>query len=274
MSFNAQIRIQQQKTDSLLCVGLDTDPKKIPTHLQIKKNGILEFNKRIIEATKEYCCAYKINFAFYESLGKEGWTIIEKTRALIPSTHISIADAKRGDIGNSSSYYANAILNTMEFDSITVAPYMGKDSVEPFLQWREKGVFLLALTSNAGAFDFQYKKIGKRKLFEEVVCESQKWNGNNNLGFVVGATKSIDIQSVRKLAPTIPFLVPGIGAQGGSMDDVIRFGCTDDGFGVLINASRSVLYASNKRDFADAARTEAMHLSLEINTLRKKYFRL
>ncbi len=191
---------------------------------------------------------------------------------MIPSSILTIADAKRGDIGNSSGYYANAILIEMGFDSVTVAPYMGKDSVAPFLQWEDKGVFLLALTSNEGAFDFQYKKNGKKRLFEEVVSTSQEWTSRDNLGFVVGATKSKDIQSVRKLARNAPFLVPGIGAQGGSVEDVIKYGCTKDGFGVLINASRSILYASNGKDFAGAARSEAMKLNNEINFFRDKYY--
>ncbi len=273
MNFIQRLLTIQQRCDSLLCVGLDTDAKKIPAHLRSKKNVILEYNKRIIEATKDLACAYKINFAFYEGLGKEGWTIIEKTRALIPSSVLTIADAKRGDIGNSSGYYANAILNELDFDSITVAPYMGKDSVQPFLQNETKGVFLLALTSNEEAFDFQYKKIGGHRLFEEVVVTAQQWTAHNNLGFVVGATISKDIQSVRKLAPTAPFLVPGVGAQGGSIDDVVKYSCTPDGYGVIINASRSILYASSGKDFADAARNEAMKLRDEINSTRKRYFK-
>lgn len=269
MNFTQHIISIQKKSRSLLCVGLDTDAKKIPAYLQSKKNGILEFNKQIVEATKDLVCAYKINFAFYEALGKDGWTLIEKTRAMIPSSILTIADAKRGDISNSSGYYANAILHELDFNSITVAPYMGKDSVQPFLQDEKKGVFLLALTSNEGAYDFQYKKIGKRRLFEEVVIRSQQWTKNDNLGFVVGATKSKDIQSVRKLAPTAPFLVPGVGAQGGSVEDVVKYGCTKDGFGVLINASRSVLYASSGKDFAEAARRETTSLRDEINNARK-----
>jgi len=272
ITFTKTLTALQKKSNSLLCVGLDTDPKKIPAHLRPKKNGVMEFNKQIIEATKDFACAYKINFAFYETMGNEGWTIIEKTRAIVPSTVLTIADAKRGDIGNSSSYYADAILNKMGFDSITVAPYMGKDSVLPFLENKSKGVFLLALTSNQGAFDFQYKKIGNKRLFDEVVVTAQQWNTNKNLGFVVGATKSTDIQSVRKLAPNVPFLVPGIGAQGGSVEDVIRYGCTNDGFGVLINASRSILYASTGKDFADAARSEALKLNNEINFFRVKLY--
>jgi len=271
MTFQEKIVSIQRKTGSLLCVGLDTDPLKIPAYLRTKKNGVLEFNKQIIDATKDLVCSYKINFAFYETLGKDGWTIIEKTRSLIPSSTLTIADAKRGDIGNSSGYYADAILNRLDFDSITVAPYMGVDSVQPFLQNEKKGVFLLALTSNSGAYDFQYAKVGKRRLFEEVVITSQQWTDKNNLGFVVGATKSKDIASVRKLAPQAPFLVPGIGAQGGSIDDVVAYGCTKEGFGVLINASRSILYASSGKDFAAAARTESERLNSEINSARQLF---
>lgn len=270
--FNTKLLSIQKNKNSLLCVGLDTDQKKIPKHLRSKKNGVLEFNKHIIEATKDIACAYKINFAFYETLGAEGWSIIEKTRALIPSSALTIADAKRGDIGNSSAYYAHAILDVMGFDSVTVAPYMGKDSVAPFLQNKNKGVFLLALTSNEGAFDFQYKQIRTKKLFEVVVKESLHWTRSGNLGFVVGATKSQDIHSVRKLAPDVPFLVPGVGAQGGNIDDVIRFGCRKDGYGVLINASRSILYASPGKDFAEAARLEALRLQAEIQLTKMKYF--
>lgn len=274
MSFIQRVHTLQKKAGSLLCVGLDTDRKKIPAHLQSKKSGILEFNKRIIDATQDLACAYKINFAFYESLGKEGWNIIEKTRSAIPSAILTIADAKRGDIGNSSLYYANAILHDMAFDSVTVAPYMGDDSVAPFLQWEEKGVFLLALTSNEGAFDFQYKMIGTRRVFEEVVSVSRQWTKHDNLGYVVGATKSKDIRSVRTLVPAAPFLVPGIGAQGGNLEDVVRYGCTKDGYGVIVNASRSVLYASDKKDFAAAARTEAERLNNEINYFRSTFFTL
>jgi orotidine-5'-phosphate decarboxylase len=273
MTFNSKLHSIQKHSHSLLCVGLDTDRVKIPAHLQTKKNGVLEFNKRIIEATRDSVCAYKINFAFYEGLGREGWSIIEKTRAMIPSSVLAIADAKRGDIGNSSSYYANAILNNFGFDSITVAPYMGDDSVVPFLQWKEKGVFLLALTSNEGAYDFQYKSIGKKRLFEEVVVTAQNWTKYENLGFVVGATKSADIESIRHLAPNAPFLVPGIGAQGGNLEEVVKYGCTKDGYGICINAGRSILYASNGKNFAEAARVEAIRLRGEINSMRKKYFK-
>ncbi|NUN69224.1 MAG: orotidine-5'-phosphate decarboxylase [Bacteroidetes bacterium] len=262
----------QNRSRSLLCVGLDTDAEKMPMHLRARPNGILEFNKRIIDATKDLVSAYKINFAFYESLGKKGWDILERTVAMVPSTIITIGDAKRGDIGNTSTQYAKAVLKDLGFDAVTVAPYMGKDSVQPFLEYHDKGVYVLALTSNKGAFDFQYQKIGKRRLFEEVVRTVKGWALHDNLGFVVGATKSEDIRTVRRLAGDLPFLVPGIGAQGGSVEEVVRYGCTKEGAGVLINASRSILYASPGKDFAAAARSEAVKLNNEINFFRDKYF--
>ena len=264
-SYNDRLAALQRKTDSFLCVGLDTDAEKLPLHLRGKKNGILEFNRQIIEATKDLACAYKINFAFYEPLGAEGWRIIEKTRALLPSTAVGIADAKRGDIGNTSEQYARAILQNLGYDAITVAPYMGRDSVEPFLQWKDKGVYLLALTSNGGAADFQHLRINKRTLYEQVVFSAQRWNHQDNLGFVVGATAASNIRTIRRHAAEIPFLVPGVGAQGGRVADVIRYGSQRDGGGLLINASRSILYASSGKDFADAARSEALKLTNEIN---------
>jgi orotidine-5'-phosphate decarboxylase len=272
MTFSSKLTSIQQRSNSLLCVGLDTDIQKLPESMRSRPHAVLEFNKRIIDATKDLVSAYKINFAFYEMLGKKGWQIMNHTLKFIPSSVITIADAKRGDIGNTSAQYAKAILQEMEFDAITVAPYMGKDSVQPFLEDPAKGVFLLALTSNAGAFDFQYKKIGKKRLFEEVVTQSQRWAEHDNLGFVVGATKSKDIRTVRTLAPEIPFLVPGVGAQGGSVKEVIKYGCTGDGNGVLINASRSILYASPEKDFPQAARSEALKLKNEINFFREKYY--
>lgn len=272
MNFYQRIHSIQKKKNSLLCIGLDTDATKLPAHLRPSIRSMVEFNKAIIEATKDVASAYKINFAFYEALGADGWKLIEKTRALIPSSILTIADAKRGDIGNTSKQYADAIFKSLDFDSITVAPYMGKDSVQPFLEDSTKGVFLLALTSNSGAFDFQYQHIGKKRLFEVVISASREWTVNGNLGFVVGATKSTDIRVARLLAPDHPFLVPGVGAQGGSVADVIKFGCTKDGFGVIINASRSILYASKGKDFAEVSRSEAIKLNNEINFFREKFY--
>lgn len=271
MTFSQRLTGVQRKTDSLLCVGLDTDPLKVPEQFRKRPHGLLEFNKRIIDATVDLVSAYKINFAFYESLGAVGWKALERTLAFIPDPIISIADAKRGDIGNTSEQYAKAILDDLGYDSITVAPYMGHDSVKPFLDHADKGVFMLALTSNPGAFDFQYKKVGKRRLFEEVVTVSQQWTKNDNLAFVVGATKSADIKAVRKCAPEAHFLVPGVGAQGGSVEEVVKYGCRPDGTGVLINASRSIIYASKEKDFAAAARSEAMKLNNEINFYRNRF---
>ena len=274
MNFNEKIKKIQRSKHSLLCIGLDADPQKLPKHLRTKENGVLEFNREIIEATKDLVCAYKINFAFYEAMGTAGWGILEKTRAMIPPTILSIADAKRGDIGNSSLYYATGILKTLNFDSITVSPYLGKDSVLPFFQWEDKGGFLLALTSNEGANDFQYKKRGTLRLFEEVVRVSRKWSHNKNLGFVVGATRSRDLKSVRRLVPDSPLLIPGVGAQGGSLQSAIRNGCDNKGEMAIINASRSIIYASPEKNFAEAARTEALRLRDEMNRNREEIFHL
>ncbi|HLP14948.1 MAG TPA: orotidine-5'-phosphate decarboxylase [Bacteroidota bacterium] len=273
MTFTDKLKSIQQTNDSLLCVGLDTDIQKIPDFLRARPDAQLEFNRRIIDATQDLVCAYKINFAFYEAWGARGWKTIEETIKHIPSSIITIADAKRGDIGNSSSYYANAILNEMGFDSVTVAPYMGRDSVEPFLASDEKGVFLLALTSNEGARDFQMLKVGpQRRLFEEVIKKSLKWNTKKNLGYVVGATRASELKAVRALAPHLPLLIPGVGAQGGDLKNVVRYGCDANGDLAIVNASRSILYASKQDDFASASRLEAARLRDAMNSVREKYF--
>lgn len=272
MIFTDKLKSIQEQNDSLLCVGLDTDVSKLPESLRGRPDAQLEFNKSIIDATHDLVCAYKINFAFYEGYGAQGWETIVKTAQYIPSSIVTIADAKRGDIGNSSSYYAKAILGDMNFDSVTVAPYMGRDSVEPFLYSEEKGVFLLALTSNDGARDFQMMKVGKRRVFEEVVKKSLKWNAKKNLGYVVGATKAAELKTVRAMAPTVPLLIPGVGAQGGDLKNVVRFGCDKNGELAIVNASRSILYASKKDDFAGAARLEAGRLRDAMNSVREKYF--
>jgi orotidine-5'-phosphate decarboxylase len=272
LNFTDNIKNIQRSKNSLLCIGLDTDVKKIPRFLLSKRNAVLEFNKRIIDATKDIVCAYKINFAFYEAMGKTGWTVIEKTLTLIPSSVLTIADAKRGDIGNSSLYYAKGILNDLNFNAVTVSPYLGRDSVMPFLQWEEKGVFLLALTSNEGASDFQYSKIRTRRLFEEVIVKARTWTKKKNLGFVTGATKSRDIQIARKLAPNAPLLIPGVGAQGGDLESVVRYGCSAKGDLAVVNASRSIIYASGRNNFEDAAREQALKLRNEMNHYRGKYF--
>ncbi|MSQ45746.1 MAG: orotidine-5'-phosphate decarboxylase [Ignavibacteria bacterium] len=262
MNFNSKL-IKAQK-NSLLCVGLDTDQTKLPIHLRKNKNGIILFNKAIINSTKDFVCAYKINLAFYESLGKEGWHILKQTLKAIPKNIITIGDGKRGDIGNTASQYAKSLFNDFGFDAVTVNPYMGYDSVEPFLNYKNKGIFLLAVTSNKGAYDFQFLKVGKLPLYKQVVKTSLRWNKNNNIGFVVGATKSSQLKELRKLAPKSPFLIPGVGAQGGNLRDAVKHGSTIKNNFAIINVSRSVLYASSGKDFAIAARKETIKLAVEI----------
>lgn len=272
MIFTDKLKSIQEQNDSLLCIGLDTDVEKLPTALRGRPDAQIEFNKSIIDATHDLVCAYKINFAFYEAYGARGWDTIAGTARHIPSSIITIADAKRGDIGNSSSHYAKAILKDMPFDSVTVVPYMGRDSVEPFLFSEDKCAFILALTSNDGAHDFQMLKTGQHRLYEEVVRKSLKWNVKKNIGFVVGATKAAELKSVRAMAPTVPLLIPGVGVQGGDINNVVRFGCDKNGELAIVNASRSVLYASSGDDFASAARLEAGRLRDAMNSIREKYF--
>lgn len=253
----AQIALKK----SFLCVGLDTDIKKIPQHLLEFEDPVFEFNKQIIDATKDYCVSYKINTAFYESRGIEGWKSLIKTWNYLPSECFSIADAKRGDIGNTSEMYAKAFFNKessgMSFDSVTVAPYMGADSVKPFLTFEDKWVILLALTSNEGSKDFQFtESTSGEKLFEKVLNTSRQWGDENNMMYVVGATRGESFLEIRKHAPNHFLLVPGVGAQGGSLEDVCKYGMTKD-CGLLVNSSRAIIYASSGVDFAEAAAAEA-----------------
>jgi orotidine-5'-phosphate decarboxylase len=251
-----QIRLKR----SFLCVGLDTDLKKIPPHLLDTEDPIFEFNKAIIDATKDYCVAYKPNIAFYECHGPKGWESLKKTLDYIPENIFTIADAKRGDIGNTSNYYAETFFNYLNADSVTVAPYMGEDSVTPFLKHSNKWVILLALTSNKGALDFQFMTDGNNEeLFKKVLKKSQQWGTPENLMYVVGATRAEGIGEVRKLVPDNFFLVPGVGAQGGSLDDVANYGWNDD-CGLLVNSSRGIIYASQDEDFANAAAESASNL--------------
>jgi orotidine-5'-phosphate decarboxylase len=251
-----------------LCVGLDTDLRKIPKHLLSAPDPIFEFNKQIIDATKDFCVSYKINTAFYEAEGLKGWEAMGKTVNYIPSSHFKIADAKRGDIGNTSSQYAKAFFETLDFDAITVAPYMGEDSVKPFLEYKDKWTILLGLTSNPGARNFELQKITKqieildegmhtRKqeesyLYETVLQTASHWGSEDNLMFVIGATQAEEFINIRKLTPNHFYLVPGVGAQGGSLKDISGKAMTKD-CGLLVNASRAVIYASAGEDFADAA---------------------
>ena len=273
-----------KKKKSFLCVGLDTDITKIPSHLLKEEDPVFEFNKQIIDATHDVTVSYKPNMAFYETLGAKGWNSLERTINYINKSYpdiFTIADAKRGDIGNTSSMYAKAFLETLNFDSITVAPYMGEDSVTPFLEYKNKWVILLALTSNKGAFDFQTSSItrhlekdkGELRLFEKVLTTSQKWGNTDNMMYVVGATKAEMLTDIRKIVPEHFLLVPGVGAQGGSLEDVARYGMNKQ-CGLLVNSSRGVIYAGNGEDFAGKARAEALKLQKEMEELLKKYLQL
>jgi orotidine-5'-phosphate decarboxylase len=255
-------QIKEKKT--FLCVGLDTDLAKIPAHLLSLEDPIFEFNKAIIEATKDFCVSYKINTAFYEALGVSGWQSMAKTLSIIPNNILTIADAKRGDIGNTSNMYAKAFFEQMNFDAITLAPYMGNDSLAPFFEYKNKWGIVLALTSNAGSADYEQKKIEGEFLYEHVIKNTCTLASDNNLMYVVGATKPQDFITIRKHAPKHFLLVPGVGAQGGSLAEVVKYGMIGD-IGLLINASRSIIYASNGRDFAEAARDEAQKMSLEMS---------
>ncbi|MBK7850504.1 MAG: orotidine-5'-phosphate decarboxylase [Bacteroidetes bacterium] len=264
------------KKSSYLCIGLDTDITRIPSFLLKEEDPVYEFNKRIIEATSEYCVAYKPNLAFYESLGPKGLISLEKTMNLIPDNIFTIADAKRGDIGNTSEMYARTFYDYFHFDSVTVAPYMGKDSVTPFLR-EGKWVILLALTSNAGSMDFQLSEISspvtgkEEKLYEHVLRTSQKWADADNMMYVVGATHPDLLSSIRKIVPDHFLLVPGVGAQGGNLQEVSAAGMNKQ-CGLLVNSSRQIIYASNGADFADAARAEASKTRDEMKIILEKYF--
>ena len=252
---------------SFLCIGLDTDIKKIPTHLLELEDPIFEFNKQIIDATKDLCVAYKPNIAFYESLGISGWVSLQKTLDYIPNNIFTIADAKRGDIGNTSSMYARAFFENMSFDSITVAPYMGSDSVTPFLEFKDKWAIVLSLTSNKGGLDFQkIKGENGKQLFKQVLETSQNWGTDKNMMYVVGATRSEQLSEIRKIIPNHFLLVPGVGAQGGSVEDVAKYGMNDD-CGLLVNSSRGIIYASSDIDFAEKAREEAEKLQHKMDIL-------
>lgn len=260
-------QIQQKK--SFLCVGLDVDLTKIPQHLLQTEDPIFEFNKAIIDATHDLAVAYKPNTAFFEAYGLKGWQSLVKTINYINEKYpeiFTIADAKRGDIGNTSAMYARAFLEEMNFDSITIAPYMGKDSVEPFLAFEDKFAILLALTSNEGAFDFQTRAAGQEELYKTVLRISQTWKGSENLMYVVGATKAEYFTEIRKIIPNSFILVPGVGAQGGSLQEVCRYGMNNK-VGLLINSSRAIIYASKGEDFAEKAREEALKMQQEMSRL-------
>ncbi|MCW3091900.1 MAG: pyrF [Ferruginibacter sp.] len=273
-------QIQQKK--SYLCVGLDTDITKIPKYLQSHPDAVFEFNKQIIDATKDLCVSYKINTAFYEAMGLKGWEAMQKTVDYIPSEHFTIADAKRGDIGNTSSQYAKAFFEVLNFDAITVAPYMGEDSVRPFLEYQNKWTIVLGLTSNKGADDFQKLLINNKSeqslplipglvdpfrqnfLYQQVIEKVSRWGSAENLMFVTGATKASDFAEIRDAIPDHFLLVPGVGFQGGSLEEVSKYGMNAD-CGMLVNASRAIIYASEKEDFAIEARAIAAQYQQEMS---------
>lgn len=271
-----------------LCVGLDTDLTKIPAYLQSHPDAIFEFNKQIVDATKDHCVSYKINTAFYEAEGLKGWEALEKTVSYIPSTHFKIADAKRGDIGNTSAQYAKAFFGTMNFDAITVAPYMGEDSIKPFLEYRDKWTIVLGLTSNKGAKDFELQKVlhqtrtgveaaelaldaGSHKteyLYENVLRTVSEWGTTENTMFVIGATQADELVNIRNITPNHFYLVPGVGAQGGSLKEISEKAMTGD-CGLLVNVSRAIIYASEKEDFAEEAKAIAQQYAVEMASYLK-----
>lgn len=269
---NQQQLFQQiQKKRSFLCVGLDSDIQKIPQHLLDDDDPLFAFNQQIIDATANYAVAYKPNLAFYESMGAAGWTSLDKTVQYLKSNHpgiFIIADAKRGDIGNTSSLYARAFFETLSFDAVTVAPYMGEDSVKPFMTYAEKWVILLALTSNKGAFDFQFLKdeASGDLLFESVLKTSLRWGSEENMMYVVGATKAEKLKEIREIVPNHFLLVPGVGAQGGSLQEVAKYGMNNQ-CGLLVNSSRGIIYASNGVDFAQKAGEAAKEIRQEMEIL-------
>ncbi|TYA58215.1 orotidine-5'-phosphate decarboxylase [Formosa maritima] len=264
-----QLTEQIKKKKSFLCIGLDVDLNKIPQHVLDEEDPIFSFNKAIIDATHHLCVAYKPNTAFYEAYGIKGWKSLEKTIKYLNEKYpeiYTIADAKRGDIGNTSSMYAKAFFEDLGFDSVTVAPYMGKDSVEPFLAFEHKHTIMLALTSNEGAFDFQTKTIEGKELYKQVLETSKTWKNSKNLMYVVGATKAEYFADIRNIVPDSFLLVPGVGAQGGNLQDVCKYGLNKH-VGLLINSSRGIIYASNQTDFAQAAANKAKELQQEIEVI-------
>ncbi len=264
-----QLVQQIKKKKSFLCIGLDVDLNKIPSHLLKEEDPIFAFNKAIIDATHHLCVAYKPNTAFYEAYGIKGWESLEKTIHYLNEKHpeiFTIADAKRGDIGNTSTMYAKAFFEDLAFDSVTVAPYMGKDSVEPFLAFKDKHTIMLALTSNAGAFDFQTKTIEGKELYKQVLETSKSWANSKNLMYVVGATKAEFLADIRQIIPDSFLLVPGVGAQGGNLQDVCKYGMNNQ-VGLLINSSRGIIYASKEADFAEVAALKGEELQQQMEII-------
>ncbi len=272
MDFIKKLQHIQRKNNSLLCIGLDTDPTVVPEFLYEYGDPQFEFNRRIIDATKDIVCAYKLNIAFYESVGEHGWYTVHQTLARIPEEIVTIGDGKRGDIPSSSERQAHLICADWEFSGFTVNPYMGKDSIEPFLKRRDQCAFVLAVTSNEGAKDFQHLKVSGKPLYEHVVTKAKKWNTKKNIGLVVGATRPAELKRIRSLAPEMPILIPGIGKQKGNLESSVCYGCDGNGELAIINVGRSIIYASNGEDFAERAREEALKFRQKMNENREKYF--
>jgi orotidine-5'-phosphate decarboxylase len=267
-----QLIIQIKRKQSFLCIGLDVDLNKIPQHLLKEEDPIFAFNKAIIDATHDLCVAYKPNTAFYEAYGLKGWKALEKTIKYLNEKHpeiFTIADAKRGDIGNTSTMYAKAFFEDLSFDSVTVAPYMGKDSVEPFLAFEDKHTILLTLTSNEGAYDFQTKTVDGKELYKQVLEVSKTYNNSQNLMYVVGATKAEYFEDIRKIIPESFILVPGVGAQGGNLQDVCKYGMSDN-IGLLVNSSRGIIYASQEQNFVEVAAISALKLQKEMQVILRE----
>ncbi|MBN2105543.1 orotidine-5'-phosphate decarboxylase [bacterium] len=269
MSFNNKVRNTIRSQNSLVCVGLDVVPERIPDSIKKSSDPIFQFNKAIIDATKEYVIAYKPNLAFYEALGSEGWDILKKTVSYIPDGIIKIGDAKRGDIGSTAEQYAKGLWN-LGFDAVTLNPYLGKDAIMPFIQDEDRGVFILCLTSNPSSMDFQKQKINGSPFYLKVAEKIEHWNEKGNCGLVAGATHGSELERIRKIAPTLPFLIPGIGAQGGDLTSVVLAGTDHLGEMAAINSSRGVLYASSGQNFAEEAGKVAHRLREEINYIRRK----
>ncbi len=265
-----QLVQQIMDKQTYLCVGLDTDIHKIPKHLQQRPDAVFQFNKAIIDATKDYCVSYKLNTAFYEAMGTKGWEALEQTVDYIPDTHFKIADAKRGDIGSTSTQYARAFFEVYKFDAVTVAPYMGADSVKPFLEYDNKWTIVLGLTSNQGAQDFEMLHVEGKFLYEQVLNKVQQWGTPDNLMFVIGATQAKLFQQIRSLIPQHFLLVPGVGFQGGSLSEVSKNGLNKD-VGLLVNASRAIIYASNGENFAEEASIIAQQYAFEMKGLLQQH---
>ncbi len=265
MSFLEKLAAATRKNSSLVCIGLDPDPAQMPPGV-----SVLDFNKAIVESTGDLVCAYKLNLAFYEAMDSEGMDALKRTVKLVPPGVVTIGDGKRGDIGNTARAYARAIFDVLGFDAATVNPYMGSDSVEPFLQFADRGVFILCRTSNAGSKDFQSLRVQDRQLFEIVAARASEWNKSGNVGLVVGATYPEELKLIRQSHPDLPLLIPGVGAQGGDLELAVRYGVDARGAKAIINSSRQIIYAAQDKDFAAAARRAAIALRDQINQFRRQ----